>query len=250
MALAFCSNEHMTPKEALINSLIALCERQGAQLVGEDGAKARQRGAEVVAAKAGVSADNLKQILAGTKLGSGEPRGVGPTLQRKLEAAFPGWAHRPLVEEMLSIYNVAAIDQAPKRVPLISWVAAGHLDEIEDHFEPGDAHEWVEAYDSNPGPSSFALRVVGDSMTSPIPGALSFPEGTVIVVDPARGCDAGDFVVAKDVISQKATFKKLVTDGGRWYLRPLNPTFPTVEIDDPHLRVIGRVVEYQTRGKL
>lgn len=145
--------------------------------------------------------------------------------------------------------NVTEI--APRRsVPLISWVRAGDFEDVQDHLLPGEADEWVDVYDTKPGQSAFALRVDGDSMTSPYPGELSFPEGTIIVVDPLRGAAAGDFVVAKDVHTQRATFKKLTTDGGRWYLKPLNPSYPTIEIDDPAMRIIGRVIEYQTRGKL
>ncbi len=140
--------------------------------------------------------------------------------------------------------------EVKRRVPLISWVKAGLWGAIEDHFHPGEAEEWAEAYDTKPGDNAFALRVTGDSMTNPIPGDRSFPEGTIIIVDPGRSASAGDFVIAKDVATQKATFKRLVSDGGRWFLKPLNPTYPTVEIDDPDIRVIGKVVEYQTRGKL
>lgn len=68
----------MTPKEHLIHRLKVLCGASG--------------GAEAVADQAGISADNLKQILAGTTLPSGAPRGVGPSIQRKLDAAYPGWA--------------------------------------------------------------------------------------------------------------------------------------------------------------
>jgi len=87
-------------------------------------------------------------------------------------------------------------------------------------------------------------------MTNPYPGELSFPDGTVIIVDPGRAVGAGDYVVAKDVATQQATFKRLAHDGGRWYLKPLNPTYPTIEIDDPSVRVIGRVIEYRMGGKL
>ncbi|KAK6032456.1 putative repressor protein C2 [Ostertagia ostertagi] len=136
------------------------------------------------------------------------------------------------------------------KVPLISWVTAGLLGEVADNFHPGEADEWIEIYDTRPGPSSFALRVTGDSMTSPFPGEISFPDGSVIVVNPDLSSDAGHFVVAKDVSTQKATFKKLVSDGGRWFLKPLNPAYPLVEIDDPAMRVIGRVTEYQIRGRV
>lgn len=135
-------------------------------------------------------------------------------------------------------------------VPLISWVAAGNFREIHDMFEPGEAEEWVEVSETQFGKNSFALRVSGDSMTSPYPGELSFPDGCILIVDPSRASSAGDFVIAKDVMTQQATFKKLAHDGGRWFLKPLNPAYPTIEIDDPDLRVVGRVVEFQLRRKL
>lgn len=135
-------------------------------------------------------------------------------------------------------------------VPLISWVKAGLWGAVEDMFQPGEADHWVSAFNSNPGPNAFALRVDGDSMTSPFPGERSFPDGTIIIVDPGRAAQAGDYVVAKDVTTQHATFKRLVYDGGRWFLKPLNPSYPTMEIDDPSIRVIGRVVEFHIGGKL
>lgn len=137
-----------------------------------------------------------------------------------------------------------------KRIPLISWVRAGQWSDVQDNYHPGEADEWVDAYDTQPGDSTFALRVTGDSMTSPYPGDRSFPDGTIIIVDPGRASNAGDYVVAKDVETQQATFKRLVHDGGRWFLKPLNPSYPTQAIDDPSIRVIGRVIEFQTRGKL
>lgn len=140
--------------------------------------------------------------------------------------------------------------QLKRRVPLISWVRAGLWGAIEDQFHPGEADEWADAYDTKPGANAFALRVTGDSMTNPVPGGHSFPEGTIIIVDPGRAAGPGDFVIAKDVATQQATFKRLASDGGRWFLKPLNPSYPTVEIDDPDIRVIGKVVEYQMRGKL
>lgn len=134
-------------------------------------------------------------------------------------------------------------------VPLISWVVASLWGDVSDPYQPGEADEWAEAYETVPGESAFALRVVGDSMTSSS-GPHSFPEGTILIVDPSRGSDAGDFVIAKDVSTQRATFKRLVTDGNRWYLQPLNPNWDRIEIDDPSMRVIGRVVEWKSGGKL
>lgn len=159
----------------------------------------------------------------------------------------------PQVEDgAIAAYRLQNVtNAAPRRtVPLISWVNAGAFAEVEDMYEPGQADEWIEAYDSQPSQNAFALRVEGDSMTSPHPGELSFPQGTILVVDPNRAASAGDFVIAKDVKTGSATFKRLVHDAGRWYLRPLNPAYPTIEIDNPAVRVIGRVIEYRTGGKL
>lgn len=152
------------------------------------------------------------------------------------------------IGQMLPVGNTSPIS-ARKVVPLISWVQAGGWREVEDLFAAGEAEEWEPAYRSTPGAQSFALLVENDSMVSST-GAPSFPPGTIIIVDPDRACDPGDFVIAKDVLTQQATFKRLAYDAGRWYLKPLNPAYPTIEIDDPAIRVIGRVIEYRTGGKL
>lgn len=133
------------------------------------------------------------------------------------------------------------------RVPVISWIQAGELSEVLDIFHPGEAVSWADAWHTNPSASSYALVVEGDSMTTTT-GVRSFPEGTMLIVDPESATKPGDFVIAKDVVNQRATFKQLMTDGARWYLKPLNPAYPTIEIDDPALRVIGRVIEFQPPG--
>lgn len=138
--------------------------------------------------------------------------------------------------------NVTELDPQRTRVPLISWIQAGELSDVVDLFHPGEAVQWEDAFKSTPSRYSYALLVEGDSMVN-TSGVHSFPPGTVLIVDPERASNAGDFVIAKDVQTQKATFKQLTTDGARWYLKPLNAQYPTIEIDDPAMRVIGRVIE-------
>lgn len=202
--------------------------------------------------QSGVAASYISRAL----LESTDPghKNIGELTARKLEQGGRkpfGWLDVAAASEPLAAYtvNVSTV-LSPRRIPLISWVRAGDWGDVSDPYNPGDADEWADAYDTQPGESAFALRVTGDSMTSPYPGARSFPDGTIIIVDPGRAANAGDYVVAKDVGTQQATFKLLASDGGRWFLRPLNPTYPTIEIDDPNMRVIGKVIEYQTRGKL
>lgn len=71
----------MTPKEHLIAALKSLCEREGGHVVVADEIKANDQ--------------TLYQIVTGVKLPSGNPRGVGPELQKKLDARYPGWANLP-----------------------------------------------------------------------------------------------------------------------------------------------------------
>lgn len=71
----------MTPKEHLIASLTALCAREGGHVVVADEIQANDQ--------------TIWQIINGVKLPSGNPRGVGPGLQAKLDARYPGWANLP-----------------------------------------------------------------------------------------------------------------------------------------------------------
>ncbi len=124
------------------------------------------------------------------------------------------------------------------RYPVISWVAAGAWAEAVEPFPPGfsDRYE-VSDYEAK-GPA-FWLEVKGDSMTSPV--GASIAEGTLILVDTEADAFHGKLVIAKLGDSNEATFKKLVEDGGRKYLKPLNPAYPT-EICTQDCRIVGVVV--------
>lgn len=145
-----------------------------------------------------------------------------------------------LVEEPRERSNVSMIEQPNMmfRYPVISWVAAGAWSEAVEPFPPGfsDRYEMSE-YDSK-GPA-FWLEVKGDSMTS-INGQ-SVPEGTFILVDTEADVQSGKLVIAKLADSNEATFKKLVEDGGRRFLKPLNPAYP-IEMCADGCKIVGVVV--------
>lgn len=122
--------------------------------------------------------------------------------------------------------------------PEISWVQAGvamealelpNIGACEAH--PSDA--WA-------GPNGFWLKVRGPSMTSH--GGVSFSEGMVILVAPGFDVESGQYVVAKMIDTNEATFKQFIRDSGRAFLKPLNPAFPTIEMDDTWT-IVGRVVD-------
>jgi len=110
--------------------------------------------------------------------------------------------------------------------PLISWVRAGHWQEIIDNYAPGDSEAMVPSTKKF-GDHTFCLRVVGDSMEPKV------PEGSIIFVDPDYSANNGSLVVVRLDEEQQATFKKLVMDGDRKYLNPINPRYPVMEVNTP-----------------
>lgn len=108
-------------------------------------------------------------------------------------------------------------------VPLISWVAAGNWREMGDQPEPG-AHEELVPVSCRVSRDAYALRVQGDSM-EPV-----FPNGSYIIVDPAQEARHNSYVVMRLDHAEQATFKQLVIDGSERYLKPLNPRYPLMPI--------------------
>lgn len=74
------------------------------------------------------------------------------------------------------------------------------------------------------------------------PAGISFPEGTLILIDAEKDYQNGSFVVAKLTDINEATFKKLVIDAGQKFLRPLNTAYPTLPING-NCKIIGVVVD-------
>ena len=118
------------------------------------------------------------------------------------------------------------------RVPLVSWVQAGAWSEVIDNLAPGDAEEWLPCPVSH-SPATFVLRVRGESMFNPH-GRPSFQDGDLIFVDPERPAEHGSLVVVRLDDDREATFKKLVVEGDRRFLRALNPAWP-----EPMMQING-----------
>jgi SOS-response transcriptional repressor LexA len=136
-------------------------------------------------------------------------------------------------------YQRAPIPLGAKAVPLIGWVQAGRWTEVAEPFAPGVA-EGVVVTTSKVSKRAFALQVRGESMVNPR-GEPSFPPGTTIIVEPELQADNGALIIAQVDGEPETTFKKLVTDGGRHFLVPLNPQYPTLPVDR-NIRVCGIVV--------
>lgn len=86
----------------------------------------------------------------------------------------------------------------------------------------------------------YALRVLGDSM------APEFPEGCVIIVDPGHAAVEGSYVVVE--FAGDVFFRRLVCDGERRFLQPLNPKYGGFELTPPYT-IRGGVVQQAGRRR-
>lgn len=95
----------------------------------------------------------------------------------------------------------------------------------------------------------FALRVLGDSMEP------EFPDGTIIIIDPAGAIENGCYVLArinrtdieKNQPDDKKTgegyiFRQFIINKNRYYLKPLNAGYATIEVSG-HDSISGVVVQ-------
>lgn len=124
------------------------------------------------------------------------------------------------------------------KIPLINWVQASCWAQIRKGFASDDAEEWRE-FTGKVHKGCFALRVKGDSMENPN-GKKSIPEGAVVIVEPDATYSSGSFVVARLENATEATLKQFVIDGDHQFLKPLNPQYPAIPIDD-NCTIIGVV---------
>ncbi len=130
------------------------------------------------------------------------------------------------------------------RVPIISYVQAGHWREMCEQASTFDGNVEYVTVSVETGSRAFGLWICGKSML-PL-----FNEGDLIIVDPDEAPRPGDYVVAKNG-SIEATFKKYrprgIDENGQdvFELVPLNDDFPTLHSDRQHIEIIGVMVEHR-----
>jgi len=103
------------------------------------------------------------------------------------------------------------------------------------NFLDDSGYEMIETPEYVPDVADFALRIYGDSM-EPL-----FQDKQVIWVKGQEVLSSGEIGIF--TYSNEVYCKKLIVDGGKAYLRSLNPEYEDIEIkEDFGFRTIGKVV--------
>ncbi len=197
-------NGSVNTKDRLIACFRRLCETHGVETIAE---------------KTHSNVEGMRQIQRGRKLASGEPRGVGPTIQKRLDKHYPGWSS--LVADSpegvslnqggdgkLPVTYTPDLSYAgrPKnstKVPVVGTAKLGtdgFYVELESPTGFGDGY--VEHYSNDA--NAYGVRVKGDSMHPAI------KHGQVVIVEPSGALVPGENVLVSLRDGRKMV-KELVT---------------------------------------
>ena len=120
--------------------------------------------------------------------------------------------------------------------PLISWAQVGAAASMSSD-DQGQRFEGLLPCPVPCSQGTFVLRVKGASMEP------KFANGDLVFVDPAVSTESGKFVVVRSETSDEAVFRQLIVEGGRQYLKALNPDWPDRIVElEPGAAVCGVVV--------
>lgn len=157
-------------------------------------------------------------------------RGVSPT-EREIQARF-GFASKNAVRKHLEALGkkgllkreegfrtlVPADEALPSfvRVPLLGFIPAGHPVDVEQQTDRCISVD-ADMLKLPKNARTFAVRVKGDSMIN-----AGIHDGDYVILEHRPAVD-GDIVAA--AIDGEMTLKRLVTKGGKPYLKAENPAF-------------------------
>lgn len=201
-----------------------------------------------IAEKMGKGQNYLSQVHSKNKDAQLQP--IGTDLARNIERAVrelglsdvhDNWMDIPHSLIDIGDFAPAGMQRPPsKPAKVIAWEQVGGIEGMMSLDGPGvGADEFVDA-PSTAGAGTFALRVRGDSMTSPA-GMPSYPADCVIIVDPTKKPKSGSPVIVKLAGTPDAVFKILELYDGKPYLKPLNPRYPIVPMAED-ARIVGVVI--------
>lgn len=160
------------------------------------------------------------------------------TLQRYAKALEISWERMEFIQRKAKLMDMGIAEENiftdMVRIPILGEVPCGNpqeaIQETEDFIPLPIDDNLLKRRDI------FGLRANGLSMKDA--GILP---GDIIIVDPYAQVNNGDIVVA--TIDGEATLKFFYERGGFVELRPANPEFKPIEVNDPTFRIVGKVIK-------
>jgi SOS-response transcriptional repressor LexA len=183
---------------------------------------------EALAEKMGITRGAITHYLAGRRQ---PPLNQFQKLATILKAD-PAWLQfgkTTAKSEMLHSVTSKKEKMAKYPLSILSWEQAMESADIEK--VRGEAKELVSHFYTDKS-RWYALRVKGESMTAPSNSSKSYHEGSIIIVDPDKVAEHGMHIIAVLPHSNEAVFKQYIIDSGTRYLKPLNPQYPMISIDE------------------
>lgn len=135
---------------------------------------------------------------------------------------------------MVTVFPLAPISAAEHDLALLAMtgVSAGFPSPAQDYYDgPID----LNAHLIKDPTSTFVIRVAGDSMEG-----AGISDGDEVIVDRAATPRDGSVVIA--VLDGEMTIKRLRLTGSQVILRPDNPRYPDIVVDDLSELVLWGVV--------
>lgn len=183
--------------------------------------------------KAGINKSSISQWYSGRN----KPSGKNLLTLAEFLRCEPNWLLTGKGNVPTDFVDENVLDSTERVVghyPLISWVQAGTWTEAVE-FPPGE-------FEYYPCPKkcsdkTFLLKVTGDSMEP------RFHEGDLIYIDPMEDAIHKKFVVAKLTDDNTTTFKQLIIEDGKKFLKALNPNWHTQYVPiNGNCEIIGVVI--------
>ncbi len=118
-------------------------------------------------------------------------------------------------------------------IPIIGRVAAGFPILAEENIE--GTLSFDQSF-TNGKRDCFALKVRGDSMIN-----AGIFEGDHVIIAPSTEAANGDIVVA--LLSDEATLKRLIKSNNGTHLKPENPNYPLIKVNNREdFSLVGKVI--------
>lgn len=119
-----------------------------------------------------------------------------------------------------------------KQLPLLTWEHVLTWPHLPDTAKPTQ----TVSTDQDIGKDAYALTLKDTTMEP------RFPEGTLLIIDPAQKVQNRDFAIVSVDGHKQPTFKQILIDGEAVYLKPLNPDFKTILLDKNY-KFLGKVIQ-------